>query len=88
MMVCSVKLTVPDLTEAKFWPFCGGRNWGWKAEEFLLPQEKVGFTQFYPFIQPASPQKLPNPLAGACTKTWNWNGWVLPKPSSLRNDKS
>lgn len=86
MMVCGVKLTIPDLTEAKFWPVYGGRNWGVESLKFLLPQEKDFTMQLYSFIQPASPQKLPNPLAGACTKTWNWNGWVLLKPSNLRND--
>lgn len=27
-----VMLTIPDLTEAKFWPVYGGRNWGWKRK--------------------------------------------------------
>jgi hypothetical protein len=26
--VCGVMLTISDLTEAKFWPVYGGRNWG------------------------------------------------------------
>lgn len=41
--VCGVMLTISDLTEAKFWPVYGGRNWGGgrKALVLLLPQEKV-----------------------------------------------
>lgn len=44
-----------------------------KLKEFLLPQEKVDFTQLYPFAQLDSPQSFQNPSAEACTKTWNWS---------------
>ena len=30
------------------------------------PRKSRLYMQVYPFIQPASPQKLPNPIAGAC----------------------
>lgn len=52
-----VMLTIPDLTEAKFWPVYGGRNWGWK-ESLRIPTSprKVDFTQHYRFAQTLQPQ--------------------------------
>ncbi|EGV96578.1 hypothetical protein I79_011010 [Cricetulus griseus] len=65
-MVCSVTLTIPDLTEAKFWPVYGGRNWG-RKESFkssYFPKKSRLYTAL-PFCPACLPTKA--------SKSLNWS---------------
>lgn len=79
VMICSFNHVdhSRSLTEAKFWPVYGGRNWGLKGGlESLIPlaSRRFLYIQLYPLRSLPPPKKVPNPLAKTCIRKWNWYG--------------